>query len=393
MAKASTPGNTSKHLCAADLAALPSGKLLQQLGAASSGPPSLIGDATETQNVVLDSEMVWSENDLENMCHEDMKCGMWDEKLDVSEKFKTNAGGAIMAALIGKYYFRDTRHTQHIFSDPLVHGAAFGPWAQEQTTEWGVLLLRRAPDNDRNEKVSRANYKAGILKIGFNLQGRSPMMLWPVPPHLKWTNDPRARFVYAAATCWEAWTDAKIEEPNNPQVTISERTGFPGCIDLRARTTKEIRVWCVNEWNSHQRGSAFNVQQYCNRLVQYKVGFKAHMDKNGWNDDSFGTGAASRDSRTWEWLVDTYKASGELRLKDINEYNHSSTFITQIKKQEVYDLWQDVIANSLDHLHPQFDIHVYTGRPAEITVGGPGFDLHLSPLKLDQRQAKFRNAS
>ena len=289
----------------------------------------------------------------------ELQCCMWDERPSIGNTFRTTAGGAVLASHVSKYYFRTRGHRQDIFSDPAVHGAAFGPLAHEQTTPWGILLLRRAPDNDRNECIARAKYKNGMFKDGFNLDGRSPMVLMPVPEPDKWTSDARARYVYGAATCWEAWVDAKREQPDNPQLTISETTGFTGCIDLRTQTPSQVRRWIVVEWNKHQKGSGFNIQQYVNWIREYKTGFKAYMEEMGWNNDSFGVGPASRDSRMWEWLTNTYKHTGDLHVHDINEYNHSATFVNQMKSQGMLDTWLSMLAERCDHQNPKLNVNVY----------------------------------
>ena len=207
----------------------------------------------------------------------------------------------------------------------------------------------RAPENDRNECVTRAIYHAGMIKDGYEPDARSPMVLRPVPDHLKWTADPRARLSYAAATCAESWLDAKRQEPSNPQIVITQKVGFTGCIDLRPWTSRPVLKWIVKEWNRHQHGSGFNIQQYCNMLEEYHSGFMSYMKTMEWDWDSFGVGAASVDSRTWEWMTDTYEAQGDLYCADINEYNHSRTFIKALKKSGLYDRWMDVIATGVDH--------------------------------------------
>ncbi len=300
-----------------------------------------------------------TEDQLELLAPDDMHCSPWGENKTVTETFKNRDGGAIMANQISKYYFRKRGHVQPVFSDPAIHGAAFGPWAQEQTTPWGILLCRRAPDNNRNECVSRSLFQDGMYVTGYNLEGRSPMILFAVPEELKWTKDPRSRLVYGAATCYEAWVDAKRAQSDNAQINITIKTGFLNCIDLRGRTTSEIRRWCCLEWNKHQSGSGWNVQQHVDMFLEYKNGFKKHCHDNKWTKDSFGTGPASRDSRCWEWLKSTYQASGDMHCVDINHYNQTITFLNQMHDKQQLAPWLAVIAQKCDHRHPRFDCQVY----------------------------------
>ncbi len=261
------------------------------------------------------SELRYTDEELEAMCHQDMTCGMWEECATIADKFKVRAGGAVLAAVVSKYYFRTKNHVQAVFAHPGTK--AFGPWAKEMTTPFGVLLVRRAPENNRDDGVSKSAYQKGILQGGLVLDGRSPMVLWSVPPHQRWCDDPRARLCYGAATCWESWVSAKLKEPTNPQVVITEQTGLTNCIDLRPRTTREIRVWTCLEWNQHQSGTGFTVQQYVAKIFEYEEGFLSLMKANEWDWDSFGTGPSSRDSRTWEWLREKYESHGDLRVLDL----------------------------------------------------------------------------
>ena len=169
-------------------------------------------------------------------------------------------------------------------------------------TPWGVLLLRRAPDNDRDEDVTRDGYEQGMYTRGFNLDGRSPMVTFPVPHDKRWCDDDRARLLYGAATCFEAWLRAKAKQPLNPYITITEQTGFNNVIDLHPRCPRVVLTWVVNEFNAHQSGSMFNLQQYQAKLHEYHAAWRDHMKKKGWDWDSFGTGETSQDNRCWAFL-------------------------------------------------------------------------------------------
>ena len=58
----------------------------------------------------------------------------------------------------------------------------------------------------------------------------------------------------------------------------------------------------VNEFNAHQSGSMFNLQQYQAKLHEYHAAWRDHMKKKGWDWDSFGTGETSQDNRCWAFL-------------------------------------------------------------------------------------------
>ena len=168
-------------------------------------------------------------------------------------------------------------------------------------TEWGVLLLRRAPDNDRDEDVTRSEYEEGMYVSGFNLDGRSPMVTMPVPQHLRWCDDPRCRLLYGAATCFESWLNCKRAQPNNPMITVSEKYGFTNVIDLR-ESPRCVLHRVVNEFNAHQSGSVFNFQQYCSKILEYHQSWIEHMRSKGWDWDSFCTGETSADARAWAFF-------------------------------------------------------------------------------------------
>ncbi len=310
------------------------------------------------QEAILEGAKEYSEKDLEKTCHEDFKdgVGMWTDLPTISDHFKVEAGGALLASMVGKYYFRKRNRTQAIWANPKTT-RVFGPWAAEQTTPYGIALLRRAPDNARNQVVTRASYEGGMYTKGFNLDGRSPMVLLPVPDELKWCDDLRSRLVYAAATCWEAWLAAKMKQPTNPQLTVSERTGFTGCIDLRAKTPRQIFVWCTREWNQYQSGAGFDLNQYVARIDEYGVGFKAFMKQNEWDWNCFGTGEASQDARTWRWLKEKYEHQNELRIKDIAEYNRSKAFIESMRQKKLLQVWQTMVDEKVDHRNSRHCIH------------------------------------
>ena len=172
-------------------------------------------------------------------------------------------------------------------------------------TDWGVLLLRRAPDNDRDEDVTLCQYEEGMYARGFNLDGRSPMVTMPVPQNLRWCDDPRCRLLYGAATCFESWLRCKKAQPQNPMITVSEKYGFTNVIDLNPLSPRCVLSWVVNEFNAHLSGSVFNFQQYCATILEYHTSWTDHMASKGWTWDSFGTGETSADARTWAFLQDS----------------------------------------------------------------------------------------
>ncbi len=241
-------------------------------------------DANVNVSVVqFEGDTEYTEETLEKMCMKEMAVYIWDECPTIASRFPTcEGGGALLGSFVGKYYFRSRSHTQAIFA-PLDTTSIFGPLAEEMVTPWGVLLLRRAPGNRVGEGVNRDRYEKGMYVKGFHLESRSAMILLEVPDCERWCNDPRARWVYGAATCWESWLQAKRKQPNNPQLTISEKIGFPRCIDLRPKTPSDIRSWCCNQWNSNQSDSEFNVVQYAAKIQDYATGFLQHMSDNGWD--------------------------------------------------------------------------------------------------------------
>ena len=100
---------------------------------------------------------------------------LWDDVRTVADMFSDASGGALMAAKVAKYFFRLRGYTQQIFADP-AEFECFGPLKDEMLTEWGIVLLRRGPHNDRGD-LDQDEYVTKMYGVGFNLDGRSPMVL------------------------------------------------------------------------------------------------------------------------------------------------------------------------------------------------------------------------
>ena len=62
-------------------------------------------------------ESALSDAMLDLQAAQDMTAGRFDDAAVMSDKFKDNSGGSIMAAKVAKYFFSARSHVQNIFAD------------------------------------------------------------------------------------------------------------------------------------------------------------------------------------------------------------------------------------------------------------------------------------
>ena len=99
-------------------------------------------------------------------------------------------------------------------------------------TPHGVVLVRRAPENNRDEDASRQEYEDGMVSYGYNSDGRAPMILMRAHEHERWVASDFCAWAYAAATCSEAWYGGRQKFPDNKNLAITQVTGFTNIIEI-----------------------------------------------------------------------------------------------------------------------------------------------------------------
>ena len=194
----------------------------------------------------------------------EMLVGRFEACSDISKRFVGNPKGSVLAALVSKYYFGRQIVRVKPLSPPsaLPLGLALEK-DSNLVTDWGVVLIKRPPANDRNEGQSRKTYYKGIVHEGYNPEGRSPPVMKKVKAILAWVAPEFGTCFWslASATTTEAWVDAKRAAPNKQCVTVTEKVGIPSIL-VHEDATDDVDTYIIREQNRWQDGSDFNVQQY-----------------------------------------------------------------------------------------------------------------------------------
>ncbi len=133
---------------------------------------------------------------LNNESKVEMNVGRFEKVVDISKRFVGDPKGAVLAALVVKYYFSRNRHPVKPLSVPNAAptGAALEP-SSGLVTPYGIKMIRRPPLNNRDEGQSRKQYESCILSNGYQPEFRAP-------PVMKRTKHAETWCAPSAGTCF-----------------------------------------------------------------------------------------------------------------------------------------------------------------------------------------------
>ena len=153
-----------------------------------------------------------------------MSCARLQEASSVSTRWPSNVTGLVLKTKIAYFYFKRRGVGVRPFGrlDEAPCGEALSTKAL--VAEQGVRLVRRAPENNRDEGLSREEYFLSIAKNGYNSEGRAPAIVMRCDVNDRWAQSDACYWCYSAATCTAAWYLAREMYPNNVQVQETERT-------------------------------------------------------------------------------------------------------------------------------------------------------------------------
>ena len=292
----------------------------------------------------------------------EMLVGRFEAVVNISKRFVGNPKGAVLAALVAKYYFSRNRVPVHVLSSPDAPaiGAASDPGTGLKTP-WGIKLIRRPPLNNRNESQSRRRYKGSMLTEGYNPEARAPpvmkkakaMELWCLP---EWGV---CVWSLASATCGEGWYEAKSEAPTRDCVCVTEHAGIPA-IMVHEDATDEVDIYVINEQNRWQDGSSFNVQQYLHENDSLAKSWTDEQRTKEWTKSTWGSGVNSHDSQCWSFITENWDKSSR-HCDTITEFLHTRTFLEQLRNQGVYDMLMSTLAEDVEHKNANLNYNRFAG--------------------------------
>ena len=222
----------------------------------------------------------------------------WTDCASIHLRFKGKPEGAVLAALVGKFYIkargvavrpfcRDSDWSAPTLVEHVPHEEA------RTNTQWGTKTCRRPATNNRDDSVARAEYMETILKSGLNFEGRSPGVIKDAAPHEQWCSD--SNWVLGGCTCIESWYRAKASNPESTVVGVAEELGFQGIIKIHMHSPSDVDRFFVLEQNKWQHGVAYNLQQFLADILVYQAAWCKHKKDNRLLDCCWGTGDMSHD--------------------------------------------------------------------------------------------------
>ncbi len=216
-----------------------------------------------------------------------------------------------------------------------------------------IPLLVRSPLNDRDEGVTRQQYKIGMRSTGFNVKARSVCVVVAMPPGDR--KHPSAKYVLAAAHCTEALSECWAEELDavaagrtpNDQIVSSVRKGMDA-LELKSATPEDIQRHVVYALNAHNNGSGFNLQQAFALRSRHQKSWTNHKERKQISVSRAG-GQAAHEQLHRSWLK--FESKCQIYKDKWPYYEAAFTFMNQAQLAGRWSTFEKFVAANVDNLN------------------------------------------
>ena len=188
-----------------------------------------------------------------------MKVPRMDSAPSIAQRWiEDGVSGVKTKAYVDNFYFIRKGISWPVFSSPgqrvlpPAHAVSSEELGFNLITDNGVALVRRGPENARDEDTSRDEYTEGMPHWGLNNDGRSPMIVMRAQPNERWVESEWCAWAYASATVTESWYIAKQRWPDNELINVTVYIGFTNVIEIVECCPSDVLLWLVREWNRWQ---------------------------------------------------------------------------------------------------------------------------------------------